>query len=41
MINKSNKNFEQTRKLQGQCRDEVQDLKTKVKEIRQSLSQRE
>ena len=37
-INMLNKNNEPTRKLSEKCRDEVTDLKSKVKEIRLSLS---
>lgn len=40
-ITKAHKTFEPARKIAGQCRDEVTEIKNKVKEIKLTLQQRE
>ena len=40
-LTKAMKNFEPTRKLSAMCRDDVNEIKNKVKEIRLGLQQRE
>lgn len=40
-LNKANRNFEPTRKLSKEVKDEVSEIRIKVREIRQNLNQRE